>query len=238
MNNAILYLRCSTVGQATEGVSIEMQRTRAMAWCEANGYTVSAVYADEGVSGKRAENRPQLGAALEHVCKLARQRSASAAIVVYSLSRLARSTRDALSIAERLDRAGADLVSLSERIDTTTAAGKMVFRMLAVLSEFERDLVSERTTAALALKKSKGERVGQIPFGYDVEPDGVRLVQNTREQEVLADVAAMRRAGRSWREVADTLNARGVRTKTGSAWSLHNARKVAQASPGATTYPM
>ncbi len=56
-------------------------------------------------------------------------------------------------LAEKLDKAGADLVSLSERIDTTTAAGKMVFRMLAVLNEFERDQISERTSAILQHKK-------------------------------------------------------------------------------------
>jgi predicted glycoside hydrolase/deacetylase ChbG (UPF0249 family) len=56
------------------------------------------------------------------------------------MSRLARSVKDTLSIGDRLDSAGADLVSLSESTDTTSAAGKMVFRMLAVLSEFERDL--------------------------------------------------------------------------------------------------
>jgi DNA invertase Pin-like site-specific DNA recombinase len=60
-----------------------------------------------------------------------------AALIVYSLSRLARSTKDAIAISERLAKNGADLVSLSERIDTTTAAGKIVFRMLAVLAEFE-----------------------------------------------------------------------------------------------------
>ena len=60
---------------------------------------------------------------------------------------------DALVISERLERAGADLVSLSEKIDTTTAAGKMVFRMLAVLSEFERDQLSERTAAAMAAER-------------------------------------------------------------------------------------
>lgn len=84
--------------------------------------------------------------------------------MVYSLSRLARSTKDAIGIAERLDKAGADLVSLSERIDTTSAAGKMGFRMLAVLEEFERNLVSERTTAALTHKASKGERIGEVPL--------------------------------------------------------------------------
>lgn len=50
----------------------------------------------------------------------------------------------------RLAKNGADLVSLSGRIDTTTAAGKMVFRMLTVLCEFERDQVAERTKCALS----------------------------------------------------------------------------------------
>lgn len=49
------------------------------------------------------------------------------------------------------------MVSLSERIDTTSAAGRMVFRMLAVLAEFERDLCGERTKSALAHKRSRGE---------------------------------------------------------------------------------
>jgi DNA invertase Pin-like site-specific DNA recombinase len=88
------------------------------------------------------------------------------ALLVYSLSRLARSTRDAIDIADQLHRVGADLVSLTERIDTAAAACKMLFRLLAVLAEFERSVVSERTSAALAHKRSKGERVGTIPCGW------------------------------------------------------------------------
>lgn len=76
-------------------------------------------------------------------------------LVVYSLSRLARSTTDAIAISERLAKSGADLVSLSEWIDTTSASGKMVFRMLAVLAESERDLVSERTKTAMAHLRRK-----------------------------------------------------------------------------------
>ena len=70
---------------------------------------------DAGISGKRADNRPGLIAALDSACQ------ARGVLVVYSLSRLARSVRDTLDIAERLERAGADLVSLSEQIDTTSA---------------------------------------------------------------------------------------------------------------------
>ena len=173
------------------------------------------------MSGKRAENREGLQGALTLAC------AEGAALVVYSLSRLARSTRDAIEIAERLEKAGADLVSLTERIDTTTAAGKMVFRMLAVLAEFERDLVSERTAAALAHKRAKGERVGQVPFGYRLASDGVHLEEDEAEQATLADLATMRAAGWSWRRIAEELNARGVTTKTGKRWTWQTTRKTA-----------
>ena len=74
--------------------------------------------------------------------------------VVYSLSRLARSTRDTIEIADRLDRDGADSSSLSERIDTTTAAGKMAFRMMAVLAEFETRPRLGADLSALAHKRT------------------------------------------------------------------------------------
>ena len=89
------------------------------------------------------------------------------ALVVYSLSRLARSTKDAILMAERLEKAGADLVSLSEAIDTTSAAGRLFFRLMAAMAEFERDVIAERTRTALAYKRSRGERVSRYaPFGY------------------------------------------------------------------------
>src|SRR4051812_847817 len=97
--DAIGYLRVSTESQAIDGVSLDAQRSRIQAWCQANGYTLSAVFEDAGVSGKRADNRPQLQKALEEVCRC------KGVLVVYSLSRLARSTKDTLAIAERLDKA-------------------------------------------------------------------------------------------------------------------------------------
>ena len=104
------------------------QRERITAWCETNGYALGAVHVDAGISGKRADNRDGLQRALRAVCKRRGQ-----VLIVYSLSRLARSTKDCITIAERLHKARVDLVSLSEQIDTTTAAGIMVFRMLSVL---------------------------------------------------------------------------------------------------------
>ncbi len=99
----------------------------------------------------------------------------------------------------------------------------MLFRMLAVLAEFERDLVSERTTAALAHKKRNGERTGGIPFGWRLASDGVTLVAIEAEQAVIADIRAMRAAGRSYRAIADELTERGVATKKGRGGWKHSA---------------
>jgi site-specific DNA recombinase len=132
------------------------------------------------------------------------------ALIVYSLSRLARSVKDTLEIAGRLERAGADLVNLSERIDTTTAAGRMVFRMLAVLAEFERDLCSERTKSALGLKKRRGECVGQVPYGWRRE--GPLLVAHSKEQRSLSLLRSLRKRGLTYRAIAEALTRRGVAT--------------------------
>lgn len=223
---AIGYVRVSTDKQADEGISLEAQQSRIEAWCTANGYELIAVHVDAGLSGKRADNRPELNAAIDAAC------DQQAALVVYSLSRLSRSTKDTITIGDRLDKSGADLVSLSERIDTTSAAGRMVFRMLAVLNEFERDLVSERTTAAMQHKRSKGERVGKVPFGFDLSDDGVSLVENAREQEVLVIIGELRDAGLSLRKIADELTRRGVQTKGGRTKWTHTtiARIVSRAA--------
>jgi site-specific DNA recombinase len=217
---AIGYVRVSTEGQAVDGVSLEAQRAKISAWCEVNGYTLASVFVDAGLSGSRADNRPQLQAALDAVCQ------SGGVLVVYSLSRLARSTKDTLAISDRLERAGADLASLTERIDTTSAAGKMVFRMLAVLAEFERDQISERTKTALAHKKAKGERTGAVPFGYTLAADGAQLVPNDAEQAVLVTIRELRAAGETLRDIAAELNRRGVATKGGKPWHFGTVKRI------------
>lgn len=219
---AIGYIRVSTTTQADNGVSLDAQKEKIRAWCKVNGYRLDTVFSDRGMSAKRADNRPQLQKALKEVCK-----SRKCALIVYSLSRLARSTKDAIGIAERLDKAGADLVSLSEKLDTTSAAGKMMFRLLAVLSEFERDLTSERTKIAMQHKKANSERVGTIPFGYDLCDDEITLIENPDEQAVIGDIMAMRQKGETLIGIAESLTARKIRTKKGNRhWSHQSVASI------------
>lgn len=149
---AVGYVRVSTEVQAREGQSLEAQEERLKQWAAVNGYAMLTVYRDEGLSGKRADNRPGLQAALSAVC------ANRGVLVTYSLSRLARSTRDAILIAERLEKAGAELASLSEKIDTTSASGRAFFKIMAVMAELEREQTSERTKLVLSHRKAKGLR--------------------------------------------------------------------------------
>ena len=207
---AIGYIRVSTEGQVVDGVSLDAQRAKIEAWCILNDFDLAAVHVDAGISGKSALNRPGLQAALAD-CR------SGSALVVYSLSRLARSTRDTLDISDRLSKSGADLVSLSEKIDTTSAAGKMIFRLLAVMAEFERDQISERTSAALQFKKSRGEKTGgAMPYGHDLADDGVALVVNTEEQIVIDQARALKASGLSLRKIAAELQRRGFVSRAGT----------------------
>ncbi|MBL8808557.1 MAG: recombinase family protein [Planctomycetaceae bacterium] len=76
-----------------EGISLEAQKARIVAWCELNECQLAGVYVDAGISGKRADNRPELQKAIEAVVRC------RGVLLVYSLSRLARSTKDTLSIS-------------------------------------------------------------------------------------------------------------------------------------------
>lgn len=214
---AIGYVRVSTIGQAVDGVSLDAQKERIQAWATANGYELAGIHVDAGLSGKRADNRPGLAAALDAVCK------SRGVLVVYSLSRMSRSTKDTLAIAERLQKSRAELVSLSERIDTTGAAGKMVFGMLAVLAQFERDVIAERTKTAMSHKRAKGERISRkIPYGFELAADGVALIEVPAEQKVLKLVAELRAAGESLRAIAAILTGQGIPTRDGGSTWKHS----------------
>jgi len=217
MQKAVGYCRVSTEGQAVDGVSLDAQRAKIQAWCAANDFELIGVYVDAGISGKRADNRPELQNALNTVTRV------KGALVVYSLSRLARSTKDTISISDRLEKAGSDLVSLSEKLDTTSAAGKMVFRLFAVLSEFERDLVSERTKAALAHMRQQGKAMGQLPFGHDLAADGETLVKNPAELKAVVLIRKLKEQGLSLRAIARQLETEQIPTKSGNASWTHTA---------------
>lgn len=202
----IAYLRVSTEEQARDGVGLDAQLAKAQAWVTLNAPGAQlVVFKDEGISGT-VTDRSGLQAAIDAIRK-------DDVLLVYSLSRLSRSTQHTLQLASELERVGANLVSVSERIDTTTAAGKMVFRMLAVLAEFERDVTAERTSAALATLRAQGKRFSRYA------PCAASTVARVKE---------LRAQGKSYRVIGAQLLAQGIRPENGgAAWSPKVVRDLA-----------
>jgi DNA invertase Pin-like site-specific DNA recombinase len=207
------YCRVSTTEQQDEGVSLLHQQERIGAWAKANGHELAGMYV-EARSGGRADNRPELKRAMGVACR------EGGILVVYSLSRFSRSVRDTLALAEQLDRAGANLASVSESLDTANAVGKMFFRLMSVLAEFERDQLRERTTNAMNHLRQQNRRISnKIPLGYDLAADGSTLVPNEREQAVISTIVARRSGGMTLWAVARSMEAEGIPTKMGGKWS-------------------
>jgi DNA invertase Pin-like site-specific DNA recombinase len=221
---AVGYVRVSTDKQADEGVSLDAQEAKIRAWAEFNGYDLLAIEVDAGISAKRADNRPGLLAALDTAC------AAKAALVVYSLSRLSRSLIDTLAIATRIDKSGADLVSLSEQIDTTSAAGRMMFKMLAVLNEYQREVIGENTREGMAQKRAQGFKLGgDVPYGFRLaDAETGRLEDQPAEQEVIAVAKALRGEGLSLARVAEALAERGMAPRNGGRWFPMQVKRLTE----------
>ncbi|MED4456185.1 recombinase family protein [Metabacillus fastidiosus] len=135
------YARVSTTGQ-----SLDMQiDALEKAGCE-------RIF-EEKESGAN-DNRPQLANCLDYLRK-------GDILVVYKLDRLGRSTKKLIELSEELESKGIELLSIRDSIDTTTVVGKAMFKMLAVLSEMERDLIAERTRAGLEAARARGRQGGR-----------------------------------------------------------------------------
>lgn len=86
-------------------------------------------------------------------------------LVIDSFSRLSRSTKDLLALVDQLTAMQVHLVSLKENLDTTTATGKLMLTMLSALSQFERDLIAERTVDGLKAARARGRCGGRPKVG-------------------------------------------------------------------------
>ncbi|MCH8881021.1 MAG: recombinase family protein, partial [Planctomycetes bacterium] len=112
-------------------------------------------------------------------------------------------------------------------IDTTSAAGRFMLVILAGAAEMERNLVRERTKAAMGVKRANGERVGTLPYGFTLAADGTTLIPNDAEQETIGAIRTMRAEGLSFTKIAKTLTAQGIPTKSGNGtWNQSSVRGI------------
>lgn len=182
--HAVGYIRVSKEEQVKEGFSLGAQEARIRAYCEAKGWTLHRVYRDEGISGKSLD-RPGIQSLISDL-----KTNGVDVVVILKLDRLTRSVRDLGRLIEDLFN-GVALASVEESLDSTSANGRMVINLLGTVAQWEREIISERTTTALRFKKEKGEWAGRVPYGFQIVDKN--LVENP---EQIKNIVAMKRASR------------------------------------------
>jgi DNA invertase Pin-like site-specific DNA recombinase len=133
---------------------------------------------EDMVSGVRAD-RPGLTEALNFL-------RAGDILIVYRLDRLGRSLPDLLQTIRSLEQRGIGFKSLTETIDSTTASGKLIFHIFAVLADFERLLIKERTMAGLAAARARGRVGGRRPVMTPAKLEAAKklLATNTPAKDI------------------------------------------------------
>ena len=191
------YIRVSTEDQAREGVSLAAQRAKIDAYALVKDWRVVEVIQDD-MTAKHLRRR-----GVQRLLALVARRQVGA-VIVYKLDRLTRSVKDLNSLVELFDKKEVALVSLQESLDTTTASGRLMMNLLASVSQWEREVIGERTRDAMQHLKAQGQVYSRLVFD---------------NATTLAQIHTRRAAGATLQEIADELTAAGVPTVRGGVWA-------------------
>jgi len=222
----VSYLRVSTARQGASGLGLEAQREAVARFTAAGGHTLLSEYVEVESGAKAA--RPNLAAALTS-CRLHR-----ATLVIAKLDRLA---RNMAFIANLMD-GGVEFVACD-----MPHANRLTLHLLAAIAEHEREMISQRTKAALQAAKARGVRLGN-PNGAGALRDGCRgaaersvaVRQGKAAQHAAAitpALASLLAQGLTTQEITRRLNENGVPSPTGLRWHSEQVRRVSRSVEGA-----
>jgi DNA invertase Pin-like site-specific DNA recombinase len=199
---ATAYLRVSTEDQR---LGPEAQRAAIDVWAAREGVRIVSWHIDDGISGGAPlDKRPGLLGALDAAKTLG-----AGLLVVAKRDRLARDVMVAAMVERLAERDGTRIVSADGTGNAEGPEGQLMRGMVDLFAQYERALIKARTKAALAVKKARGERVGQIPYGKRLGENGV-LEDEPLEQEIIKQIISQRTAGASVQNIAQTLNSSNV----------------------------
>lgn len=207
---ALLYARVSTQMQVNDGISLDIQEKELRAAATLAGYTDMELVREEGRSGKSIKGRPALRNSLERL-----ETGEASALFVTRVDRLARSTRDFLTIIDRANNKGWRLVLLDLNLDTSSYQGRFVVTIMSALAEMERSIISERQKSVHKYRRDTGK-----VWGVDLGP------KTKVSLETLERIRTEREKGLSYHAIARGLNADNVPTALGGEWHGSTIRKT------------
>lgn len=220
------YTRVSTDRQADVGLGLDVQESSIRSWAKAEGHRIVGVYSDAVSGAKELEDRPALADAIGAV----RGRRV-AGIVVARLDRLARDLVLQEQLLAEVRRLGGDVFTTSAGEagflldDPDDPSRRMIRQVLGAVAEYERGMIALRLRSGRQRKSENGGYAYGAPgFGYRAE--GGELVEDPQEQAVIARIAELHGAGRSLRQIAETLTAEGHRPRRSDVWHPQSLARI------------
>ena len=216
--NTVGYARVSTVEQRDEGISLDVQQQKINAYCTVKDWNLSEIIRDEGISAKNL-NRPGIDILISSV-----KAGTIKTVIVCKIDRLTRSVADLNRLVELFKKYDVALVSLAESLDATTATGRLMMNLLASVSQWEREIIGERTKDALTYLREQKKVYSRPVFGYK-ENNGT-LEKDPDDEETFRLIRKMKKAGFSYHKIADELNTAEIATKRDGTWHANTVRRI------------
>lgn len=216
ITSCVCYIRCSTEEQAREGVTLQAQEERLNGYCMMAGLSVLSVIREEGISGRTPIAMRPGG---KDMMRLIREKKVQN-VVALKLDRLFRDAEDALRQTRQWDEGGIalHLVDMGgTAINTASAMGRLLITMMSGFAELERNLIAERTAAALQHKKRHQQAYSPTPYGFQRE--GNVLIPDPEEMAVISRIRTLNACGASLRSIAGLLNEESIPAKRGGSWN-------------------
>ena len=167
MEKTAIYMRVSTTLQTTENQLIPLTE-----YAKRMGLEIVSVYKDEGISGVKSK-RPALNEMLKDAVK-----GKFSQILIYDISRLGRSLKELINLLNDFNQLKIRLVFLQQGIDTSTSTGQMMFNLLGVFAEWERNTIVDRVNAGLDRARLEGKKLGRPSTINDSVINAVRLLRS------------------------------------------------------------
>jgi putative DNA-invertase from lambdoid prophage Rac len=205
------YTRVSTLRQADEGESLEVQQRTITGYALMHGMAIDRLFVERAVSGSVPLGERPEGAALLAVVK------SGDVVITPKLDRMFRSALDALDVLAKLKADGVSLHMIDLGGDVTNnGISKLVFTILSAVAEAERDRIRERISQVKADQKQRGRYLGgRVPFGFETDENG-GLIENPAQQAAIEAAERMRSEGVTLRGIQTTLEDNGHRLSIGA----------------------
>ena len=209
-----IYVRVSTHYQIDKD-SLPVQKEELVAYAK---YVLNAdsyeVFEDAGFSAKNTD-RPDYQQMMSRV-----RDGEFSHVLVWKLDRISRNLLDFAAMYDELKKLGVTFVSKNEQFDTSSAMGEAMLKIILVFAELERKMTAERVTAVMISRAGNGQwNGGRVPYGYTYDKQTETFSVNESEGAVVLRIYELYEETNSLLSVAKSLNAAGIRHRSGKEWT-------------------